>query len=188
MLVKFIVRLRHICLYFPFFVLNKFGGKTLLPKHLRRRVESGRVFFIRLLGSEVGRNVFISANFFTSNFTNLFLGENGTIGIYCEFYAEGKITIGNNFLIGSNVIIHTAEHGCAFGPVPFINQKSFLKNVEIGENVYIGSSCVILPGVNIADNIIVGAGSVVTKDLLVSGIYGGSPARLIRSASEIQAQ
>jgi maltose O-acetyltransferase len=110
----------------------------------------------------------------------LYIGDNGTVGINCEFYSDGKLVIGDDFLFGSNIVIHTGDHNCSLGDLPFISQGSWYGEVVIGNNVYIGSNCVILCGVIISDNVVVGAGSVVTKSLESGWIYAGNPAKQIK--------
>ena len=62
---------------------------------------------------------------------------------------------------------------------PAFRDKSLWKETKIGSNVLIGSNSTILP-VKIADGVVIGAGSVVTKDLLIKGIYAGNPAKMLR--------
>ena len=102
----------------------------------------------------------------------------------CEFYSYDKIKIGDSFLIGSNVIIHTAEHNFNDKDRPIIDQGSKYAPVSIGNNVYIGSGVIVLSGINISDNIIIGAGSVITRNLESGWIYGGNPAKKIRRLNE----
>ena len=84
------------------------------------------------------------------------------------------IKIGDNVILAPNVTI-LAHDGGTF----LITGYTKVKNVEIGNNVFIGAGSIILPGVKIADNIIVGAGSIVSKNLEIEGIYVGRPAKLI---------
>lgn len=86
------------------------------------------------------------------------------------------IKIGNNVTLAPNVSI-IAHDGATFE----ISGYTKVKNVEIGNNVFIGAGAIVLPGVKIADNIIIGAGSVVTKSIAIEGVYFGSPAKLIYS-------
>ena len=168
-------------LIYPFFfIVNHLGFKTFLPKRFRRIVDNFRSILIKLLGGKMGENVFFSKNFFSTNYNNLHLGSNGTIGMNCEFYSYEKIKIGDDFLIGSNVVIHTADHVYTDQTKSIIHQGSKYSEVSIGNNVYIGSNTIILLGVSMDDNIIIGAGSVVTKDLESEWIYGGNPAKKIK--------
>lgn len=107
--------------------------------------------------------------------------KNVTIGNNCRVQSHSFIcelsTIGNNCFIGHGVMFVNdvfANGGPAGG------NKSLWKQVTVGNNVSIGSNATILP-VNICDNVVIGAGSVVTKDITVEGVYAGNPAKLLRA-------
>lgn len=86
------------------------------------------------------------------------------------FFPE-KITIGHNTIIGYNTTVLTHEY--------LLNEYR-VGPVEIGSNVMIGANCTILPGVTIGDNAIVGAGSIVTRDVAAHTFVAGNPARPVR--------
>ena len=88
-----------------------------------------------------------------------------------------KVTIGDNVLFGPNVCIYTAGH-----PIhPEIRNSGYEYGIPIviGDNVWIGGSSVILPGVKIGSNTVIGAGSVVTKDIPDNVCAAGNPCRVI---------
>ena len=92
------------------------------------------------------------------------------------------ITVGNHVMIGPNVSICTAGH-----PVnPDLRSKGIQFNapVTIEDNVWIGASCTILPGVTIGENSVIGAGSVVTKDIPANVVAVGTPCRVLRPIGE----
>ena len=92
------------------------------------------------------------------------------------------ITVGNHVMIGPNVSICTAGH-----PVnPDLRSKGIQFNapVTIEDNVWIGASCTILPGVTIGENSVIGAGSVVTKDISANVVAVGTPCRVLRLIGE----
>lgn len=168
-------------IYIFFTVVNNIDFRPIISKRKRRKIDFLRVIFLRKLGVSIGKNAFVSKNFYTTNFTNLSFGNNGTLGINCQFYNYGDgISIGDNFLIGSNCIIHTSEHVFSNPDIPIFYQNSVFKGVKIGNNVYIGSGVTILSGVQIADNVIIGANSIVTKNLDSNFIYAGNPAVKIK--------
>ncbi|MBI5219575.1 MAG: N-acetyltransferase [Bacteroidia bacterium] len=120
------------------------------------------------------------------------IGNNTFIGPFVEI--QKGVVIGNNCKIQSHAFICElvsigddcfVSHGAMFindtfakgGPA--LGDKSLWKNTEIGNNVSIGTNATILP-VKITDNVVIGAGSVVTKDINESGIYAGNPAKKIR--------
>lgn len=115
-----------------------------------------------------------------SNYKNLILGENNlnnfqSFGIYFQNF-DANIVIGNNVYIAPNVGIITSNHN-----IKDIDSHSKGKQVEIGDNCWIGMNSVILPGVRLGPNTIVGAGSVVTKSFELGNIViVGNPAKPLR--------
>lgn len=109
---------------------------------------------------------------------NIFIGEDCFINFNCTILDEAKVTIGNNAFLGPNVSIFTPCH-----PLDPVKRNSFLEWAEpvtIGNNVWIGGDVTILPGVTIGDNVVVGAGSVVTRSFPSDVVIGGNPAKIIR--------
>ena len=127
-----------------------------------------------------------------SNLYECILKDNVFIGPFCEIQSD--VTIGKNSRIQSHSFICslvTIGKNCFIGHgVMFINDlfsqgkpagdEKLWKSTNIANNVSIGSNATILP-VSICSNVVIGAGSVVVKDIMVSGIYAGNPAKLIRN-------
>jgi acetyltransferase-like isoleucine patch superfamily enzyme len=90
-----------------------------------------------------------------------------------------KLQIGENSMIGANCYIITENHGKERGNVPFNQQGFYGADVVIGRNVWLGCHVVVLPGVTIGDNAIVGAGAVVTKNIPANETWAGVPAKKI---------
>ena len=121
-------------------------------------------------------------------------GENTHIGknVYFNFNLVildvCPVHIGNNCFFGPNIAIYTALHSLIAKEREFYfdKEKGYTTDREYGKPVYIGNDCwfggnvTILPGVTIHDNVVVGAGSVVTHDLESGGVYAGNPARKIK--------
>jgi maltose O-acetyltransferase len=163
-LLYFLIARRLPCSYF------RFGG----PLYKKFRVFLGR----RLLGS-CGENVNIEAgaNFYWGN--NVFLGNHSDLGIDCEIH--GETHIGDHTIMGPQVAIWTGNHGISRTDIPIMHQESTPERpVWIGNDVWIGSRVIILPGVRIGDHAVIGAGAVVTKDVPDWTIVGGNPAKIIR--------
>ena len=110
------------------------------------------------------------------------LGDYVYMNHNCVFLDAGGITIGNHVLIGPNVGIYTPEH--AFDPVLRAQGYEHSEPVTICDNVWIGGSVVILGGVTIGENTIIGAGSVVTHDIPANVIAVGNPCRVLREVTE----
>jgi acetyltransferase-like isoleucine patch superfamily enzyme len=116
------------------------------------------------------------------NAQNIYIGNNVRITIDCCIWAEknSKIIIGNNVLIGPGVKMFGANHGTALNGVPMVYQERVEKDIVIEDDVWIGANSIIVSGVTIHKGAIVGAGSVVTKDVSESSIYAGVPAKYIK--------
>jgi maltose O-acetyltransferase len=107
------------------------------------------------------------------------IGDNSGIGRYSTLY--GPVTIGNNVMMGPYCTIYTQNH--AYGDLSRpMNTQGFTPEqaVYIGDDVWIGGHCIILPGVQIGQGAIIGAGSVVTRDVPSYAIVGGNPAQIIK--------
>nr|MBF0222719.1 acyltransferase [Desulfobulbaceae bacterium] len=94
--------------------------------------------------------------------------------------SKNKIFIGDYTVIAPRCYIIDTEHGFAPDQV-ILNQQSVLKEVSIGRDCYLGTGTTVLGGVNISDGAIIGAGSVVTKDIPSYQVWAGNPARFVRN-------
>lgn len=107
-------------------------------------------------------------------------------GVYANFNLtlvdDNHIYIGDSTLLGPNVVIATAGHPI----LPELREKGYQYNipVRIGKNCWLGAGVVVLPGVTIGDNSVIGAGSIVTKDIPSNVVAYGNPCRVIREISE----
>ena len=138
-----------------------------------------RDLFARLFGKPVDPSFRVFPPFYTDFGKNITVGKNVFINACCHFQDQGGITLGDNWLVGHNVIFATLNHGFA----PEERQSMLPAPIVVGRNVWIGSNSTILQGVTIGDNSIIAAGSVVTKDVPANAIVAGVPARFIRSIS-----
>ena len=138
-----------------------------------------RDLFARLFGKPVDPSIRVFPPFYTDFGKNITVGKNVFINACCHFQDQGGITLGDNCLVGHNVVFATLNHGFA----PEERQSMLPAPIVVGRNVWIGSNSTILQGVTIGDNSIIAAGSVVTKDVPANAIVAGVPARFIRSIS-----
>ncbi len=131
----------------------------------------------RLTMDHCGKNVNIEKG---AQFSyNVSLGDNSGIGVNALISAN--VTIGNDVMMGPDCIILTANHGMERNGIPMWKQPhESPRPVVIGNDVWIGARVIILPGVHIGDGSVIGAGSVVTKDVEAYSVVGGNPAKLIR--------
>jgi acetyltransferase-like isoleucine patch superfamily enzyme len=151
-----------------------FRYNTLLPGETEERSS-----IIRQLFARTGARFLIEPPFYCDYGFNISIGEN--------FYANYNLTIldcaateiGDNVLIGPNVGIYPAGH--PVHPDLRLAELEFAFPVRIGNNVWIGGSTVINPGITIGNNTVIGSGSVVTKDIPSDVVAAGNPCRVIRS-------
>lgn len=109
------------------------------------------------------------------------IGDNCYIGFDFSILAKDPVIIQKDVLIASNVIITSENHGIdPESDLPYMSQELTGKGVCIGEGSWIGEKVCILPGVTIGKKCVIGAGSVVTKDIPDYCIAGGNPAKVIK--------
>ena len=141
-----------------------------------------------LLG-KIGSNVKIDTPFYCDYGKNIFIGDNVIINMNCTFVDCNKIEIGNNVLIASNVQIYTATHPVSIEERLVKDWKEssgeaffrvYALPVKIEDNVWIGGGVIILPGVTIGKNSVIGAGSVVTKDIPSNCVAVGNPCKVTK--------
>ena len=133
-----------------------------------------------LLGKSEG--AFINPPFYCDYGSHIEVGKNFFANYNCTILDVAKVVIGDNCQMAPNVAIYTAGH-----PVhPAIRNTAYEYGIEvtIGDNVWIGGNTVICPGVHIGSNTVIGAGSVVTKDVPDWVVAAGNPCRVIRKITE----
>lgn len=171
---KTIIRLINLMLYYGFL-------RYLPPTNNRY------FYFIRPIRSLVagkcldyaGKNINVEQDANFGNGSGIQIGDNSGIGVRCSI--RGPLIIGDNVMMGPEVIVITSNHNFSRIDIPMNFQGSLpQKQVVIGNDVWIGTRAIILPGVKIGNGAIVGAGSIVTKDIPDYAIVGGNPARIIR--------
>lgn len=138
--------------------------------------EKVQELFFNLINRPIDKTFRLFPPFYTDCGKNIKIGKNVFINSCCHFQDQGGIVIGNNVLIGHNVVIATLNHD----QTPKLRASIIPKKVKIGNDVWIGANSTILPGVTIDDGAIIGAGAVVTKDVKKNTIVGGNPAKIIK--------
>lgn len=134
---------------------------------------------LRKLFNKTGSNFTIEPNFFCDYGYNISFGENFYINHNCVILDAAKVTFGNNVLIGPNCAFYTPLH-----PLNYKTRNEFLetaKPITVGDNVWFAGNVVVLPGVNIPNNTVIGASTLVTKDITQENcLVFGNPAKIIR--------
>lgn len=110
---------------------------------------------------------------------NLVIGNDVGIGYNFQCLITDDCYIGDNTLMASNILITTENHGNNPNAI-YAKQPLMSRKVSIGNNCWIGEKVIILPGVHLGDNVIVAAGSIVTKSFNSNSIIGGNPAKYIK--------
>jgi maltose O-acetyltransferase len=134
---------------------------------------------LKQLLPNAGEELWLQPPFYCDYGYNIKLGDKVFFNFNCVILDVGPVTIGSRTLFGPNVQVYTATH-------PMDHKKraaglEYAKPIIIGEDVWIGGSAVICPGVHIGDRSVIGAGSVVTKDIPADVFAAGNPCRVIRT-------
>lgn len=121
---------------------------------------------------------FIEPNLRVDYGYNIHVGANFYANFDCTFLDVCPITIGDNVMFAPGVQLYTATH--PIDPVERNSGLEYAKPITIGNNVWIGGSAIVVPGVTLGDNVVVAAGAVVTKSFPDNVVIGGNPARVIK--------
>lgn len=168
--------------FYSFWILNEFkkcDGFVQRGLFLR-----GGKFIVIGKKTRIDRNNILTAWSLTSKIPELIIGENCDIGQYNHITCVNRVFIGNGVLTGRWVTITDNSHGNS--SYESLQQRPSLRKVEskgdvfIGDNVWIGDKCTILPNVHIGEGVIVAANSVVTKDVPPYCVVGGNPAIILK--------
>lgn len=146
---------------------------NLLPSETTCREE----LLIKLLGKTKG-SFLIEQPFYCDYGYNIEIGENFYANVNCVILDGAKVTFGDNVFIAPNCGFYTAGH-----PLD-VEQRNrgleYARPITVGNNVWIGAQVCVLPGVTIGDNCVIGAGSVVNRDIPSDSLAVGNPCRVIR--------
>ncbi|OON95435.1 MAG: maltose acetyltransferase [Epulopiscium sp. Nele67-Bin005] len=154
-----------------------FEYNSLLPSK-----ESDRQNLINELIGKVGKNFNITQPFYCDFGFNIEIGDNFYTNHNCTILDGAKVTIGNNVFIAPNCCISTANH-----PLDFEQRNAGIEYavpITICDNVWLGAGVIVLGGVTIGKNSVIGAGSVVTKDIPEGVIAVGNPCKVLRKITE----
>ena len=137
---------------------------------------AGKETTLRQLLGTTGRNFHIEPPFGCDYGYNIRIGENFYANMNCIFLDDAPMDIGDNVFIGPQTTICTVGH-----PLDTLQRRrglQYAKAIHIGNDVWIGAQVSILPGVNIGNNVVIGAGSVVTHDIPDNVVAFGNPCRV----------
>ena len=135
----------------------------------------------QLLG-QIGQNSIIEPPFYCSYGQNIYICDHVYLNVLCTILDCNEVHSGHNVMIGPGVQIYTAAH--LLQAEPRIQGWEVAKPIVIEENVWLGGGAILLPGVRIGRNAVVGAGAVVPKSVPANTVVAGNPARVIREIEQ----
>lgn len=139
-----------------------------------------RALLTQLTGKPVDESVTVFPPFYSDFGKNITLGRRIFINAGCKLQDQGGVVIGDDCLIGHNVVMATLNHDLD----PLKRADMHPARIIIGRNVWVGSNATILPGITIGDNAVVAAAAVVTRNVPANAVVVGAPARVIRSVTD----
>jgi maltose O-acetyltransferase len=143
-------------------------------------VDARRAVLSALFGAG-GASVWMQPPFFCDYGENIHLGERVFFNFNCVVLDVCRVTIGDFTLLGPSVQIYTPLHPLQAAAR---REKEYGKPVTIGSDVWLGGGAIVLPGVTIGDRAVIGAGSVVTRDIPADMFAAGNPCRVIREITD----
>lgn len=133
---------------------------------------------LKNLFHSMGENVYIESNFYCEFGFNITMGSNVYLNHDMVILDCNEVTIGNDVYVGPKVGLYCANH--AEDPIERANHVVYAKPIHIGNKVWLGAGTHVLAGVSIGENTIIGAGSVVTKNIPANVVAAGNPCKVIR--------
>ncbi len=133
---------------------------------------------IRELFGRIGDEIWIEPPFYCDYGSNITLGHKVFFNFNCVVLDPAPVSVGSNVMFGPAVQIYTATH-----PIRAIERRSwreYARPIAIGSDIWIGGGAIINPGVSIGSRSVIGAGSVVTRDIPADVFAAGNPCRIIR--------
>lgn len=163
---------------------DRLRGKELMYEfnHTRPSEIEKRTAILHAMFGKIGGNSWVEPPIHFSYGSNIFIGDNFYANFNFTIVDDHRVTIGDNVLIAPNVTISVTGH-----PVHHELRRSgemYSFPVTIGNNVWIGSHVVINPGVTIGDNSVIGAGSVVTRNIPGNVVAVGVPCKVLREITD----
>lgn len=152
---------------------------------LNKLLTRTRMMLLRLSGANIGLNSIIRPGALIVDTRKLRVGTNSIVGKKSVFMNFEPVTIGDDVEIGPNCVFQTNEHVIRDFDKPLGKQGAKYCQILVGSNCYLGSDVTLLSGVEVGDNVLIGAKSLVNKSLLGRAFYAGVPAKRKRSFTNV---
>jgi len=166
----------------PDLVAERQKTKELLRLYnLTEAARERRAILQELLGG-IGQNSIIEPPFYCAYGQNIHIGDHVFLNVLCTILDCNEVHIGDHVMVGPGVQIYTAAH--SLQAEARIQGWEVAKPIVIEDNVWLGGSAILLPGVRIGRNAVVGAGAVVSRSVPANAVVAGNPARVIREIEQ----
>jgi len=156
--------------------------KELLRLYNLTEAEPERQAILQQVLGQIGQNSIIEPPFYCVYGQNIYIGDHVYLNVLCTILDCNEVHIGHHVMIGPGVQIYTAAH--ALQAKARIQGWEVARSIVIEDNVWIGGSAILLPGVRIGQNAVVGAGAVVSRSVPANMVVAGNPARVIREIEQ----
>ena len=173
---------KHYNLLDPDLEVERQKAKELMHRYNQTEADPERYAILQQMLGSVGQDSIIWAPFYCSYGKNTYIGDHVFLNYMCVILDNNEVRIGNHVMIGPAVQIYTAAHDLQ--AESRIKGGETAKPIVIEDNVWIGGGAILLPGVRIGKNAVVGAGSVVTRNVPANTVVVGNPARVIREIDQ----
>jgi len=165
-------------------IQERIAAKDLCGEYnqLKNSDTEGRTSLLKKILGKSGQNICIEPTFWCDYGYNIEAGENFYANHNLVILDCAKVTFGDNVFIGPNCSFYTASH-----PIDAKQRNEGLETahpIQVGNNVWFGGNVVVLPGISIGDNSVIGAGSVVTKDIPDNVVAVGNPCKPVRNIEQ----
>lgn len=151
--------------------------------HTRPKESEKRQALLKEMFAEIGENCYIEPPLHANwGGYHTHFGDNVYVNFNLTLVDDTHIYVGDNVMMGPNVVISSGTHPLE----PSLREKGLQYNlpIHIERNVWLGAGVIIMPGVTIGENSVIGAGSVVTKDIPANVVAVGSPCRVLREITD----
>jgi maltose O-acetyltransferase len=166
----------------PDLVAERQKTKGLLRLYNLTEAAPERRAILQQLLAEVGQDSIIEPPFYCAYGQNIHIGDHVFLNVLCTILDCNEVRIGHHVMIGPGVQIYTAAH--SLQAEARIQGWEVAQPIVIEDNVWLGGSAILLPGVRIGRNAVVGAGAVVSRSVPANAVVAGNPARVIREIEQ----